>query len=233
MATTIDHISNGRLELGVGAGWWEMEHDEYGIPMPSIGRRIRMLGETLPILKSLWTEHRTTFEGRYYQLNNALCEPKPVQTPHIPLWVGGGGEKLTLRAVAQYADGWNTFFMPLDQYRHKLEVLAAHCAAVGRDPAEIRKSLVVQAVVARTDGEIASRVEQLASARRTTPEALRGQALIGTPAQCAEQLVPYVEAGVGDFIIGARAPFDYGTFALVAAEVAPAVKERFAHVAGR
>ncbi|HZU76862.1 MAG TPA: LLM class flavin-dependent oxidoreductase, partial [Dehalococcoidia bacterium] len=87
IAATIDHVSGGRLELGVGAGWWEMEHDEYHIPFPSIGRRIRMLGESARILKSLWTEHRTTFNGRFYQMTDALCDPKPVQQP-LPLWIG-------------------------------------------------------------------------------------------------------------------------------------------------
>lgn len=233
MASTIDHISGGRLELGVGAGWWEMEHEQYGIPLPPIGRRIRMLSEALPILKSLWTEPRTTFEGRYYQLTNALCEPKPVQRPHIPLWVGGAGEKLTLRAVAESADGWNTFFMPLADYQHKLDVLGEHCRAVGRDPRDIRKSLVVQAVVARSAEELESRVARLAGARGASIEALRARAVIGTPEECVEQLMPYVEAGVGDFIIGARAPVDYATLELVATAVAPAVRERAAEVFGR
>ncbi len=115
IATTIDHVSGGRLELGVGAGWYEMEHEEYGIPFYTPGRRIRALGESGRILKSLWTERRTTFEARYYQLENALCEPKPVQQPSIPLWIGGAGERLTLRVVAEVADGWNTFFLPLDE----------------------------------------------------------------------------------------------------------------------
>jgi F420-dependent oxidoreductase-like protein len=226
IATTLDHVSGGRLELGVGAGWWEMEHEEYGITLPPIGKRIRMLGETLPILKSLWTEQRTTFEGRYYQLTNALCEPKPVQQPHIPLWVGGAGEKLTLRAVAESADGWNTFYMPLDEYQRKLDALAGHCRAVGRDPGDIRKSLVLQAIVRRDEAEAEERLARMARAMNTTPDAARQRALVGTPAQCVEQLLPYVGAGVGDFIVGVRAPVDWESLELVAKEVAPAVKER-------
>jgi F420-dependent oxidoreductase-like protein len=224
IAATIDHVSGGRLELGVGAGWWEMEHEEYGIPLPPIGRRIRMLGETLPILKSLWTEPRTTFEGRYYQLSNALCEPKPVQKPSIPLWVGGAGEKLTLRTVAESADGWNTFFMPIPEYQHKLDVLAGHCRAVNRNPADIRKSLVVQAVVAKTQAEIDERLARLSQGRNVSPEVMRARAMVGTPEQCVEQLRPYVEMGVGDFIIGARAPVDHSTLELVATEIAPKVR---------
>jgi F420-dependent oxidoreductase-like protein len=228
IAATIDHISGGRLELGVGAGWWEMEHEEYGIPLPPIGRRIRMLGETLPILKSLWSEKRTTFEGRYYQLTNALCEPRPVQKPSIPLWVGGAGEKLTLRVVAESADGWNTFFMPIEEYRRKLDILAAHCRAVGRDPKDIRKSLVIQMAVGRDAAEVETILDRLGRARGVAPEVLRTRAVIGTPEQCVEQLMPYVDAGVGDFIVGARPPADWTTLELVATEVAPAVKARAA-----
>ena len=134
IAATIDHVSGGRLELGVGAGWYELEHSQYGIEYFTTGRRIRMLGEALPILKGMWTEHRATFRGRYYTVTEALCEPKPVQQPHIPLWVGGAGERLTLRVVAESADGWNTFYMPEDAYRHKLNVLAGHCGDVGGTP---------------------------------------------------------------------------------------------------
>jgi F420-dependent oxidoreductase-like protein len=233
IATTIDHVSGGRLELGVGAGWWEMEHEEYGIPLPPIGRRISMLAESLPILKSLWTEPRTTFEGRYYQLTNALCEPKPVQQPSIPLWVGGAGEKRTLRAVAQWADGWNTFFMPLDDYRHKLDVLATHCRSVGRDPADIRKSLVVQAVVGRNEAALAERLARLGGSRGVSAEEMRSRAIVGTPEQCVEQLLAYVDAGVDDFIIGARAPVDYETLELVATDIAPVVRERGAALLAR
>lgn len=226
MAATIDHVSGGRLELGVGAGWWEMEHQQYGIELPPIGRRIRMLGEALPILKSLWTADRTTFEGRYYHLNDALCEPKPVQKPSIPLWVGGAGEKLTLKTVAESADGWNTFLMPEEEYRRKLDALAAHCAASGRNPADIRKSLVLQAVVREKKHELDAAVERLAKARNTTPDALRGRVIAGTPEEAVEQILPYVRLGVSDFIVGVRVPVDWQTLDLVATQVAPVVKER-------
>src|SRR5205823_9616574 len=106
-------------------------------------------------------QHRATFEGRYYRLTDALCEPKPVQQ-HLPLWVGGSGEKLTLRVVAESADGWNTFLMPTEQYRHKLDVLAEHCRAAGRNPADVRKSLVVQAIIGETDADVRERGERIA-----------------------------------------------------------------------
>jgi F420-dependent oxidoreductase-like protein len=230
IAATIDHVSGGRLEWGIGAGWWVMEHEQYGIPYHTTGRRIRMLGETATILRSLWTQHRTTFHGRYYRITDALCEPKPVQNP-LPLWVGGAGERLTLRVVAESADGWNTFLMPVEEYRHKLDVLADHCRAVGRDPREIRKSLVVQALIGTTEAEARERAERMARARATTVEALRGRALMGTPEQAAEQLMPYVALGVGDFIVGARAPADYAALELFINRVAPLVRSEAARAA--
>ena len=218
IAATIDHVSGGRLELGVGAGWWEMEHEEYHIPFHTTGRRIRMLGESAKMLKLLWTERRASFKGRYYQLTDALCEPKPVQDP-LPLWIGGMGEQLTLRAVAESADGWNTFLMPIAQYRHKLDVLADHCAAVGRDPREIRKSLVVQALV--SEGSEAGTGQGGAAGRPV---------LTGAPEQVAEQIMPYVELGVGDFILGVRAPADYKNLERFIEKVAPLVRREAARV---
>jgi F420-dependent oxidoreductase-like protein len=230
IAATIDHVSGGRLEWGIGAGWWEMEHRQYRIPYHTTGRRIRALGETARIQKLLWTQHRTTVNGRYYQLTDALCEPKPVQNP-LPLWVGGMGEQLTLRVVAESADGWNTFLMPVERYRHKLDVLAEYCRAVGRDPRDIRKSLVIQALIGETEAEVNERAERVARARNTTVEALRAQAVVGTPEQAAQQLLPYVELGVGDFILGARVPYDYGLLQLFIEKVAPLVRKEAARKA--
>ncbi len=219
IAATIDHISSGRLEWGIGAGWWEMEHEEYNVPFPPIGRRIRMLGETAKIQKLLWSEHRASFDGRYYQLKNALCEPKPVQQT-LPLWIGGMGEKLTLRVVAESADGWNTFFMPAEAYQRKLDVLAEHCRAVGRNPADIRKSLVMQVMVGENERDMATYLEQMRS---------RGQAAVaGTPEQVAEQIMPYIDLGVGDFILGVRAPADYANLERFIERVAPLVRKEAA-----
>ena len=218
IATTIDHVSGGRLELGVGAGWYELEHNQYNIPFPTIGRRIRMLSESAKVLKSLWTETRTDFHGRYYTLNEAMCEPKPVQTPHIPLWIGGAGEKMTLRVVAESADGWNTFMLPMDAYQQKLDALAEHCRDTGRDPADIRKSLSIQALVGETSGEVEERLP------RAGGDAMRQRGVVGTPEQVAEQLMPYLKVGVRDFIFSARVPADMRSLELVATKVSPILK---------
>src|SRR3954452_19023033 len=123
MAATIDHVSGGRLELGMGAAWFELEHEQYGIPFPRIGVRMDMLDEAAHVLRGLWTNERTTFAGRHFQLDNAMAEQKPLQE-RLPLWVGGSGERRTLRIVAEHADGWTTFLMSDEEFRHKLDVLA-------------------------------------------------------------------------------------------------------------
>jgi F420-dependent oxidoreductase-like protein len=225
MAATIDHVSGGRLELGIGGAWYELEHEQYGIPFPPIGRRLAMMGETAVILKSLWTQERTTFDGRHYQLRDAMCEPKPLQRPRIPLWIGGSGERVTLRHVAAQADGWNTFLTPLDEFDHKLEVLDRHCAEVGRDRAEIRIQLVAQAVLGADEREAREQLQRRAAALGRDPEQLQGRGLIAaTPEQLVERLRPYAERGVGDFLLLARPPMDRRTLELFAGSVAPALR---------
>jgi F420-dependent oxidoreductase-like protein len=144
MGATVDIISNGRLDFGIGAGWNEWEHSAYGIPLYTAGERIRRLGEACEVIRRLWTETVATFDGRYYQLTDARCEPKPVQKPYPPFVIGGGGEQLTLRVVAQYADIWNLPGVPVEEFRHKSAVLDQHCAAIGRDPATIERSIHVE-----------------------------------------------------------------------------------------
>jgi len=145
MAATVDHIGHGRLDFGIGAGWHEGEHAMYGIPLPAPGPRIRMLGEACEVIRRLWTEPVANFDGKYYQLKDARCEPKPIQKPHPAFVIGGGGEQLTLRVVAQYAAVWNFAGGPVEDFAHKYAVLDEHCAAIGRDPAAIERSIQMMA----------------------------------------------------------------------------------------
>jgi F420-dependent oxidoreductase-like protein len=231
IAATIDHISGGRVEWGVGGAWSELEHGQYGIPFPRIGERLAMMGEAAQIMKLLWTQERTTFEGRHYTLKDAMCEPKPVQE-RIPLWIGGNGEKVTLRHVAMQADGWNTFLAPLDLFDHRLEVLHGHCADVGRDPSEIRVQTVMQVVLGADEREAAEQLRARANSLGVDLDSLKsdtqrlGRGLAAwTPEQLVEQLRPYVDRGVGDFLVMARPPLDRRTLELFAGEVAPALRE--------
>lgn len=139
MATTVDIIAHGRLNFGMGTGWSEREHRAYGIPLPSPGERIRRLGEACELIRRLWTDPIASFEGRYYQLSEAPCEPKPIQKPHPPFVIGADGEQ-TLRVVAQYANIWDCSVDTPEQYRHKSASLDSYCAAIGRDSTTIERS---------------------------------------------------------------------------------------------
>lgn len=141
MGATVDSISNGRLDFGIGAAWNEMEHNAYGIPFPSAGERLRRLAEACEVIKRMWTETAPDFDGQYYQLKQAYCEPKPVQKPYPPFVIGGSGEKVTLRITAQYADIWNFVGGSVETFRHKNAVLDEHCNAIGRDPKTIERSV--------------------------------------------------------------------------------------------
>lgn len=141
MGATVDIISHGRLDFGIGAGWNEIEHTAYGIPLYTPAERIRRLGEACEVVRRMWTETAPDFDGHYYQLKNAYCEPKPIQKPYPPFVIGGGGEKFTLRVAAQYANIWNFAGGGVEDFRHKSEVLDNHCAAIGRDPATIERSV--------------------------------------------------------------------------------------------
>ena len=137
LATTVDHLSRGRLEFGIGAGWAEIEHRMYGLE--GLENRVGRLSESLRVIRSLWTEERTNFEGRYYRLADAIANPKPVQRPHPPIWIGAGGDQ-TLKLVARHADVWNVSNVGRDDPSEVVAKLDAACAAIGRDPAEIRRS---------------------------------------------------------------------------------------------
>ena len=143
MAVTVDHLSAGRLEFGLGAAWAEDEHAMFGLEFGTVGQRIARLKEALQVIRSLWTEAQTDFDGKYYQLKEALSNPKPVQKPFPPIWVGGGGERKTLRVVAELADVWNLVGGAPEDAAHKSAILDQHCADVGRDPAQIRRSMQV------------------------------------------------------------------------------------------
>jgi F420-dependent oxidoreductase-like protein len=143
MAVTVDHISGGRLEFGLGAAWHEAEHRGYGIPFPSAGERIAILDEALRVIKALWTEDTASFDGRHFRLEDAICNPKPVQKPHPPIVVAGQGAKKSLRVVATHADEWNGTGIEPAEWSRISHVLTSHCDAIGRDPAAIRRGVQV------------------------------------------------------------------------------------------
>ena len=160
MAVAVDHISGGRLEFGIGAAWHEPEHVTYGIEFPSAGTRIAMLDEACTIIRRLWTEDKVDHDGRFWTLREALCSPKPVQE-RVPIVIGGSGPKKTLRVVAKHADEWNAPLSAPTDYRELNKIFEDHCADVGRDPSEIRRSVQIflfghdEAQLAALDGQMA------------------------------------------------------------------------------
>ena len=143
-AVTVDHLSGGRLEFGIGAGWAENEHTMLGLPFGTARDRADRLEEALPVIRSLWTQPRTTFAGVHYQLTDAVAEPKPVQKPHPPIWIGGVGRRRTLRMAAEHAAVWNAPGGSPEQVAELSAVLDRHCADIGRDPGEIRRSVQIR-----------------------------------------------------------------------------------------
>jgi len=141
IATTVDVVSGGRVEVGLGAGWFEAEHEQYGLPLPPLGERMRRLEEACRILRALWTEPRATVAGAYYQVREAVHEPKPVQRPHPPIVVGTSGERIGLRIVAQHAQEWNMSKGTPEEFRRRSALIDGYCRGIGRDPGEIARSI--------------------------------------------------------------------------------------------
>ena len=142
MVTTLDVLSGGRAQLGIGAAWYEREHVGLGVPFPSVGERLERLEETLQICLPMWSDNNGPYQGRHYQLAETLCFPQPLSQPHPPIWIGGGGEKKLLRIVARYANASNLIATSHDEVVHKLKVLRGHCDDLGRDPTEITKTIL-------------------------------------------------------------------------------------------
>lgn len=199
MASTVDVLSHGRLDFGIGAGWYEHEYKAYGYEFPDGPTRLRQLRDAVRIIKSMWTEEEAVFEGKYHQVRGAINQPKGVQKPHIPLLVGGAGEKVTLKIVAQYADACNIGHQDNEGLARKLGIIEQHCNDVGRDYNEIRRTVLYNCAIAETDAEALAKSELY---KRNVPEGrLREHALIGTPDAIRKRLIEIEQAGAQELII--------------------------------
>jgi F420-dependent oxidoreductase-like protein len=198
IASTVDALSHGRLDFGIGAGWYEEEYVAYGYPYPGAHERLGRLHEAVEIILSMWTQEEANFEGTYYQVRGAINQPKGVQKPRIPLLIGGGGEKVTLRLVAQYADACNVGG-DIPTIKHKLAVLKQHCEQLGRDYERIKRTALIDfCVIAETEAGV---LAKLTPQERDNVEELRQTWLIGTPEQIRERLAQYEEAGIQELIV--------------------------------
>ncbi len=189
MVSTLDNLSNGRAVLGLGSGWQFNEHDAYGIEYGTAGSRLKMLEEACQVIKGLFSNDYTDFEGQYYQLKHAPMEPKPVQS-NLPLLIGGGGEKVTLKIAAKYADEWNVWG-DVEILKRKMAILDQHCETVGRDPAEIQRSAV--ALLFLSDDE--KYIQRIKAAKIPNPS------VIGNVNEVQDTLAVLKEAGVNEFIV--------------------------------
>jgi len=189
MVTTLDNLSGGRVVLGLGSGWQQNEHEAYGIPYGTAGSRLRMLDEACQVIKGLFTNEYSDFEGEFYQLKRAPLEPKPVQEK-LPLMIGGGGEKVTLKIAAKYADEWNVWG-DVDTLVKKMKILDQHCETVGRNPAEIERSGVALLFLSEDE----SYLKRMKSLRMPSP------AIIGNVNEVRDIVAAYDEAGVKELIV--------------------------------
>jgi len=189
MAATLDHITGGRVVLGLGSGWQENEHRQYGIPFHTVGERLARLEEACSVIKSLFTQTTSSFDGQFYQLENASLEPKPLQDP-LPLLIGGGGEQVTLKITARHADEWNVWGTPAI-LAHKMAILDEHCRALGRDPKRIRRTAV--ALLFMSDDP--AYLERMRAAKIQQPH------LIGTIEEIRAQVAEYARIGVDELIV--------------------------------
>ena len=223
MAATLDHIANGRLVLGYGAGWFVQEYEAYGYDFPPVGTRLAQLEEGLRILKAMWTEEQPTFRGRHYRIASARCLPRPVRAPHPPLLIGGAGEKVLLRLVAQYANIWNNMGMYHREVPHKLDVLRRHCEHIGRDVAEIEVSQQTIGAIALSADEARRRTEAvhqevgfLTGAPELCPT--------GTPDEIVARLRRSIDMGITSFVISFGRHASAESVRLFAREVIPAFR---------
>jgi F420-dependent oxidoreductase-like protein len=232
VAATVDAISGGRAQMGIGAGWYEHEWRAYGYGFPGAGERIAMLDEGVQIMRQLWTTGSATLDGQHYQVNGAICRPLPLQDGGVPLWIAGGGEKKTLRIAAQYAQ-YTNFDGDPDVFTRKSEILEAHCRELGTDYSAIVRSANYNVVIGETEKEVQDRLAWIrdhlgkylpAENADSTVRNLANGHLVGTPEQIAEKLSQLSRLGMSYAIINLPdVAYDRDGLALFADKVAPAL----------
>jgi F420-dependent oxidoreductase-like protein len=215
-AITIDHISGGRCELGLGGGWFEQEFREFGYGFPPVKERLDQMEEAVQVVKSLLEEPVTNFKGQYYDIQGAVCAPKPV-TGKLPIWIGGRGPKRTPRMAAQYADGYNVAYVSPEEYKQRLDQLDASCDKLRRDPASITRSVNLHFHMGADEAGAKAASEKL---QRFDPSRRLG-ALTGTAPEVIDRVAEYMEVGANGLNIAFRPPIDWDAFEAYIEQVLP------------
>lgn len=219
IGATVDIVSNGRLFMGIGAGWFETEAMAYDIPFYTVPKRLKRLEEALQIIKGLWTTDRFSFQGKYYEIRDALCFPKPIQKPYPPILIGGSGENVTLKLVAKYGNACNLMGGPRT-IRHKLEKLREHCKAVDRNYDEILKTKLGHLIIGKDAKEVSLMVQRNRNPS-VTDEQYNERVIYGTPDQVAEKVQEFVNAGVQYLIFNLDYENEERALKLLAEKVMP------------
>jgi alkanesulfonate monooxygenase SsuD/methylene tetrahydromethanopterin reductase-like flavin-dependent oxidoreductase (luciferase family) len=222
-ATTLDHLSHGRFELGLGAGWHEPEARAFGYPFPSVGTRLDMLDEATQVIRGLLTQDRTTFAGQHFTVDNASCLPSPVQD-RLPIWIAGVGEKRTIPLAARLADGWNAAYVTPDELARLGGVLDAACDTNGRDRSTIRRGVNLSFNLVSTRAQAAAVEADLRAQWGPAYDRIAGGALLGTPDDAIARLAEYRAAGADDINVALRAPWDDDALTAYLTEVVPAAR---------
>jgi alkanesulfonate monooxygenase SsuD/methylene tetrahydromethanopterin reductase-like flavin-dependent oxidoreductase (luciferase family) len=222
-AVTIDHLSGGRAEIGIGAGWNENEFRAFGMPFLPIKDRLDQLEETAIVLRRLFDGERVTFDGKQIHLTDAICDPRPLQ-PRLRLWIGGQGEKRLLRMVARHADGWNVPFLAPEVFTQRAATLDDWCSKEGRDPGAITRTINVGLAIGADDAAVERQEALLPSMFGGLTELVKPGILIGTPARVIDRIGEYERAGAEWVILAMRAPFDWDGLGLFIRDVMPAFR---------
>jgi F420-dependent oxidoreductase-like protein len=222
-ATTLDHLSGGRFVLGLGAGWHEWEAAAYGYDFPPLRTRLDMLEEAVPLIKSMLTQERTTFDGQHFRTADASCLPRPVQDP-LPVWVGGVGEKRTLRIAARWADGWNAAYITPDEYSRLNRVLDDWCAVEGTDADRIERTINLTFNLGVDEAAVTAQRKRMADQWGALAERIAGGSLLCTPDQATERVLAYADAGADGVNVALRAPWDAEALDAFLEDVVPAVR---------
>lgn len=226
MTSTLDAISNGRLEFGIGAGWFEYEYNSYGYKFESSLARIEQLDESITIIKKMWKNEKSTFKGKHYGIKNAICNPKPIQKPHPPIMVGGAGNKL-MEVVAKHATRYNHPFGTPEILQEKMDLLENKCKSIKRDYGEIENSVLLRVLVGKDKDEVKNIISKLKKKNESIAEFVirsKDSIALGTPDEVSSYLERYVKIGIGYFIVNFIGLSNLEMLSLFAKKVRPSLK---------